>query len=421
MKKKTKKVKKSKNIGILDIFPGKFIDLYDNDYDDIVAINPRAAGKTKCFVKYSILLMMKNNNIDTVMVRKTHTSLEKSLVLEIKEALEFFGLTSEWTYYKQDKIFKNNYTGQGIYLSGSEEERIKGIITQNKIGFLLFDEIQQFSSSTEINQIVSTFSRRMTNNAKVIMSGNLPKVLTHFIYEFRETQRLAGAHIHESTYLDIVDLLPKRFVQKINQVRDTDKKEYEYIYLGITSGFAGTIFDNIKPSTFVKEAFSTSDLYLIGIDAGNSATDPSTMVIVQKSGTKFCIVDELEVYEGSPNEIVDKMKEKLTPYNDVRKLIYVDSAALWLTKALREAHINAQPCVKGAGSIESGITIIRGMIGSDDLYIKDDLSGLKKELGLYARDDKNNPIDKNNHYIDALRYAIYSPLAKGRIKLRNKI
>lgn len=409
---------KVKNIGILDIFPGKFIDLYDNDYNDIVAINPRAAGKTKCFVKYSILLMMTNKQMDTVMVRKTHTSLEKSLVLEVKEALEFFGLTSEWTYLKQDKIFKNNYTGQGIYLSGSEEERIKGIITQNKIGFLLFDEIQQFSSSTEINQIVSTFSRRMTDDSKVIMSGNLPKVLTHFIYEFRETQRQAGAHIHESTYLDIVDLLPKRFVQKINQVRDTDKKEYEYIYLGITSGFAGTIFDNIKESTFVKKAFDNTDMLLVGIDAGNSVTDPSTMVIVQKNGNKLCVIDELAIYEGSPNEIVDAMKDVLNKYSGHRQLIYVDSAALWLTKALREAHINAQPCVKGPGSIESGITILRGLIGGDDLYIMDHLTGLKKELSLYARNDKNVPIDKHNHFIDALRYAIYSPLSKGRIRLR---
>lgn len=403
------------NINLSSLFPSKFSMLYNDRPLELFSLTGRAAGKTKAFSRECILTLLSNPDTDAIIVRKHHNSLDKSVVMEIEEALESYGLLGYWTYRKQDKLFTNGK--QNIYFSGSEPERIKAIKPKNKISYFWLEELQQFQSRAEVLQIKATFTRTMINECLVRYSGNYPLVLTNWVYEFEDAMVRSGVTSLKCSYKDIAYLLPERMLQDIQNEKRIDKKTYEYIYHGITSGFNGVVFDNLEPHNFIKDKPTGYDRLLIGIDDGNTEDEFACMVIVGKIGKDYYVVSETVVKDSSPNEIAREFKETLQRYQNYTQHIYVDSAARGLLKTLREHDLFVQPCVKGAGSVEDGIKLLRGLIGDNTLHISDDLVTLKEEFGLYCRDANGKLVDKHNHLIDALRYALYSPISKGLIKI----
>ena len=85
-------------------------------------------------------------------------------------------------------------------------------------------------------------------------------------------------------------------------------------------------------------------------------------------------------------------------------LIVADSAEPRLISEIRSKGCNVKPSVKGQGSVTYGISLLQDY----DLVISEDSINLVKELNNYSWLEKksNTPIDKFNHLIDAVRYAV---------------
>ena len=70
----------------------------------------------------------------------------------------------------------------------------------------------------------------------------------------------------------------------------------------------------------------------------------------------------------------------------------------------------AKAATKGAGSINAGISLLKEF----DIIVSNESTNIKREQQTYFWDQLkdetiiNKPIDKNNHAMDAIRYAIYS-------------
>ena len=80
---------------------------------------------------------------------------------------------------------------------------------------------------------------------------------------------------------------------------------------------------------------------------------------------------------------------------------------------------NIVESIKGAGSITYGISLLQDY----DLIVSEDSINLIKELNNYSWLEKksNTPVDKFNHIIDAIRYAITYQLQnpnRGRYAIR---
>ena len=76
---------------------------------------------------------------------------------------------------------------------------------------------------------------------------------------------------------------------------------------------------------------------------------------------------------------------------------------------------NVQPAKKGKGSVNSGIDLI----SSFEIFVSPNCKNTIEEFGTYAYSKDrstgeytNKPMDKNNHLMDALRYAVEELLGK---------
>ena len=109
-------------------------------------------------------------------------------------------------------------------------------------------------------------------------------------------------------------------------------------------------------------------------------------------------------------DIHNKLKEE----NITREQIYFDSAEPRLIDELRRMGWNIRPSVKGRDSINAGIDLLKRY----KLFITSNSNNAIQEFRNYKwKEDKtgkltNIPEDKNNHIIDATRYAAYSVLSK---------
>lgn len=97
--------------------------------------------------------------------------------------------------------------------------------------------------------------------------------------------------------------------------------------------------------------------------------------------------------------------------------VYPDPEAPAAIEEMKRRKVNVREVIKGKDSITSGIDKMREMFKAKTLFIHTSCINLISELESYSYPDKGNvekPIDKYNHAIDAVRYAVmmYTPLMK---------
>ena len=74
------------------------------------------------------------------------------------------------------------------------------------------------------------------------------------------------------------------------------------------------------------------------------------------------------------------------------------------TNRIKAKGCNVRPSIKGQGSVTYGISLLQDY----DIIVSPDSTNLIKELNNYRWLERksNTPIDKYNHLIDAVRYAV---------------
>jgi hypothetical protein len=70
---------------------------------------------------------------------------------------------------------------------------------------------------------------------------------------------------------------------------------------------------------------------------------------------------------------------------------------------------------KANNSVESGIDFINAKIERKEFFVSDKCAGVLSEIWDYCRDEAGAIIKTNDHYLDALRYAVFSDSQRGVI------
>ena len=173
--------------------------------------------------------------------------------------------------------------------------------------------------------------------------------------------------------------------------------------LGQLGSLEGVVFQNWDQI----DTIPTEAKFLgCGLDFGYS-NDPTALIGVYEYNGKI-IADEM-IYSTSllNSDIIKLMKQ------DKRLPIWADSAEPKSIEEIRRAGFNIKAVVKGADSINFGISVLQ----QRDILVTKQSTNLIKELRNYSWDtDKtgkrlNRPCDIYNHAIDAMRYFAMMGLA----------
>ena len=178
---------------------------------------------------------------------------------------------------------------------------------------------------------------------------------------------------------------------------------YNVYGLGQLGSLEGVVFPNWEQiDTIPTEA----NFLGCGLDFGYS-NDPTALIAVYEYNGQI-IADEMIYSTSLLNSDIIKMMRQ-----DKRLPIWADSAEPKSIEEIRRAGFNIKAVVKGADSINFGISVLQ----QRDILVTKQSTNLIKELRNYSWDtDKtgkklNRPIDDFNHAIDAMRYFAMMGLA----------
>jgi len=198
--------------------------------------------------------------------------------------------------------------------------------------------------------------------------------------------------------------LPEELKEEMEGDRERDPDKYAHVWLGAYQGRSeARVFRNWKVQEFATPADA---IFRFGADWG-FAVDPTVLVRGYLDGRKLFI--DYEAYEvGCEIDHLPALFATVPRSKDWR--ITADSARPETVSYMRRnGYPKIIPALKGQGSVEDGVSFLQ----SFDIIVHPRCEHVIQELSSYSykvdkMTDEVLPIleDKDNHTIDALRYAL---------------
>ena len=364
-----------------------------------------ASGKSYALAQRTVLDVLQGRNY--LVVRNTQNTIKRSVMNEIIKAIYRFKLDGFFSINKSTLEITCLVNNAQILFAGLDDtEKIKSITPINGvITDVWMEEATEasYNDYKQLNKRLRGFSREFIK--RITLSFN-PVLKEHWIYdEFfhkwqddKQYMEYKDISILKTTYRDNVFLSEDDIIALENE---SDRYYYEVYTLG-NWGILGSLI--YKDWSVVEFDYSKMDNVRYGIDWG-FFPDPFAFIALtlDEKNKKIYIFDEVYQTNLLPDESAEIIKNKVG-----KSIVTCDSANPSEIKQFQIKGINARPAKKGAGSIDSGIQYIQQY----KLIIHPKCINFKIEISKYRhKEDRNGnilpvPVDKDNHLMDAMRYAL---------------
>ena len=399
--------------------PPDFIEVYrsiiNHIYEEYLLRGGRASLKSS-FVSEVIVELLENNpNMCAIAIRRVANTLRDSVYAQIKWAFDKFQETYFEIYddYKDTKnpleIVKKS-TGQIIYFRGTDDPGTIKSIKPPKgmyIGIIWFEEYDQIQG-TRIIRLIKQSVVRGGEKFWIFKTFNTPPSKGHFANkEFNQVKK--NSLKHQSNYLSAPkEWIGQPFIDEAEFVKETSPATYENEYLGNEIGDGGSVFENLEVREISDEEISHFDKLYKGIDWG-WYPDPFAYnnMYYDNARRTLYVFDELRCNKKSNKDTWEMLKEKGVTSED---LITADSAENKSIGDYKSYGAFIRGAEKGPGSVEYSMKWLAGLAK----IVIDPVRCPKtaEEFQNYELErNKNGEYitvypDKNNHNIDAIRYAL---------------
>ena len=358
-----------------------FEDLLNPDYRNYVFQGASRAGKSYNIVLWMVIDLLNKENKVYSIVRKTLPALKASVLRDLKEILIKLDLYDSNKWHTVDGYVE---IGSNIieWFSLDLEERVRG----RKRDVCFINEATEISFEEYVQLNLRTTER-------MIMDFN-PSLWQSWLYDLEN---------QPDTFYTIVTYQDNPFLSKI-QVEEIEKLQHRDPNLWRVFGLG-------QKGIPTRVVFSHQQIYdelpqgakLLGLGIDIGFNDANTLVRVYKDGDSIYCEELLYLRNTTISDFIYKIKDLGLNLTDD---FIVDSAAPQAIAEMSRSGINAKPVKKD--TILSGIDQIK----RHNLFIHRNSLNLQMELNSYVwKSDKNGnnldePEDKNNHIIDALRYVL---------------
>lgn len=366
-------------------------------------------GSTKSsFISLKIIELLKNNpNMHACIVRKVAGTLRDSVYAQMLWAINELGLNDEFDNTVSPLEITYKKTKQKIYFRGCDDPiKLKGIKTTfGYVGILWKEEKDQLAGEEEernVNQSVL----RGGDKSYDFSSYNPPKSKSNWVNKAKLTPN-ENRVIHYSTYQTVdEEWLGQKFITDAEHLKEINPEAYEHEYLGISNGNGGNVFEYLEIRTIKDEEISTFDRIYQGTDFGwYPDIFAFKRLYVDEARKKIYHIAEITGNKLSNAQTAKMIKD--AEYDDY--VITCDSAEPKSINDYRDKGLPARGAVKGPGSVEYGMKFLQGYTHVID-PVRTPVTYKEFTEYEYERDKDGNVIsgypDKDNHTIDATRYAL---------------
>lgn len=332
---------------------------------------------------------MGKGSIVTV-VRKTLPALKGSAYRDFFEILERDGL------YDQDHHNKSEMTYELFgnlveFISVDQPQKIRG----RKRNICFINEANELSWE-------DFFQLNIRTTDKMILDYN-PSDEYHWIYEKLQTREDADFFV--TTYKDN-PYLEKELVEEIERLQSADENYWKIYGLGQRGVSTELIYTHWNYGDFPSECET-----VYGVDFGYSV--PSAVIKIGFHDGAVYADQVLYQTKLTTADLIEQLKGLNIRRSDE---LFCDNAEPKTIEELKRAGYNAKPAEK---DVYAGIQKVKSM----PLYVTNRSTNLIKELKSYKwkldKDGKVHPdevpVKFMDHGLDALRYGVFSKLAKPNI------
>ena len=366
-------------------------------------------GSTKSsFISIEIILgMMKGPKRNAVVFRKIGGTLRESVYEQLIWAIDVLGVADKWK--ARISPLSLSYGKQRILFRGVDDPlKSKSIkLSHGYFAYIWFEELAEFPEMDTINTVLQSVMRGGTT-FWCFYSYNPPESIQSWV-NYEASLERPDKIVHHSTYLTVPsEWLGAPFIAEADHMKAVNEEKYRHQYLGEVTGTGGEVFRNVTLRHITDAEIDRFDRIYRGLDWGYAA-DPLAYMVVQYDKTRKRLYIFHELYRVNMSNA--KAADYINKENPGKGLVICDSAEPKSIDDIEERGVRAEGAVKGPGSVERGIRFLKDEI--EEIIIDPDrCPNAAREFTQYELEKdklgnfKSVYPDKNNHTIDAVRYAL---------------
>jgi phage terminase large subunit len=380
----------------------KYIPVFKEKSRYFVVTGGRGSGKSFGIAVFLLNLTYEEGH-KILFTRFTLTSAGASIIPEFIEKIDLMDVNSDFRITKDEII--NLTTGSSIIFKGirtSSGNQTAALKSLSGVTTFVLDEAEELTDEDTFSKIDLSIRSQLRHN-RVILILN-PTTKEHWIYQrfFLYPNVKAGSnttkddttYIH-TTFEDNKDHLSESYLEQLYDLKRRNIQKFEHQILGgWLEKQEGTIITDWRVGTYVP-----TELTCYGQDFGFS-TDLTTLVRVSvDKEARNVYVKEIFGKSGlSTSQIIFRNKKEAG-----NSLIICDNSEPRLVSEMKKSGLNIKPTIKKSGSILSGIALMQDYT----IIVDRESTGIIREINNYVWAERNaKPIEKWNHYMDAIRYSL---------------
>lgn len=382
-------------------------DVFQHGHTHYDLSGGRGSLKSSCVSLLLPLILINNPCTHALVLRKVANTIRDSVYAQYLWAIGELGMAQYWDAKVQPMELIYKPTGQKIMFRGADDPmKIKSIkVPFGYIAVTHFEEKDQFAGRAEIRTILQS---TMRGGSKFWNFESYNPPISRDNWANKDSlEGRADRLCHKSTYLEAPpEWLGTQFLAEAEHLKETDERAYRHEYLGEAVGTGGNVFENLELREITDKEIASFDKIYQGVDWG-WFPDPFAFIRLHYDRARETIYLMDEIYQ---NKLTNEASGKLIlskGYKDA--YITCDSAEPKSSADYRAMGLPAKEAIKGPGSVEYSVKWLqRRKIVIDRRRTP---NAYNEFVNYEYERNKDGEIisgypDKNNHLIDATRYAL---------------
>jgi len=400
------------NVSVSETIGGGYNEFWNSKHFYRVVKGSRGSKKSKTAALNFIYRIMEYEWANLLVVRRYSNTNKQSTFTDMKWAANRLKVTHLFKFNESMPEITYMPTGQKILFRGLDDPlKITSItVDVGMLSWAWFEECYEQESLANVDTVIESirgshddpgFFKQITLTFNPWHEGHWLKREFFDVGTKRNNTLSLTTTFRDNEWLDQVDR------DRMEDLYRTNPKRARIVCDGEWGVSEGLVFDNFKVIDFdyiqkIREIQETT----YGMDYGFTH-DATTFIgsIVDAENKQLWLYDEH--YEHAMT--TDNIRDMLVNKDMINASITGDSAEARLISELRSKGASRlHGSIKGKGSVLHGIQYLQGF----EIMIHPSLTNTIEEFNTYTwKQDKsgkwlNEPIDENNHIIDALRYSV---------------